>query len=288
MWPFRRKSAEDIRRDIERDPDLTPEQKGTALARLSEKTRAIEPFQPERIASTNRGIFHALLPATVGKVQLERVKVRNQLIAEATETVNRLAEAKKSWHRLQHIDEEIAAGREIMALTFLRDSGKLKGEAAEAMRRRARTERLSDVDQVEDELRLEKAQHELAEFRRQRNAPPPVPPTTAERLAEIDADAAVRRRQAEHQKDLAMLQRFAELVSRGKLDGELIARFLPSAEERKADRRSDIDKYRAALDEIRKSDLSETEKVMRAVVVGHEYGFDRDPAELWAELNGAG
>lgn len=263
MWPFSRQARlEKLRKAIEMDGDLTPEQKKTALTRLNDKeegltNRGDHPFGLEKIADENQKMFNSLLPDIVGRIQLKRLRTRNEMIQEMRRTLNELAETKKSWERLKNIDEEVAFDR-MMAYQKGREAQDEHAKKIETLTREtAQIRRGKDQDKAEHELRMTELELKRAELEnKKRNEPEPTK-SQAELLKE------------EHELKKLRLTQELELEE---------IRLEAERKRGRGERAFDsMDNYRAAEDAIKETGLT-GEELKRAINrLRREFNFNRDP-----------
>jgi hypothetical protein len=163
MWPSSpKRTPEELRREIENDPDLGAKQKNQLLARLDEKLGgSVAPYDPPQIARRNQGLFQTIRSTTVAKIQNRRLEEHNKTLELATQTINNLTTARKAWDRLQSVDDEIARDRAREEASFGEDmtaaAARLRGQE----RTLRQTEQGMELDSARHELELDSARHEL-------------------------------------------------------------------------------------------------------------------------------
>jgi hypothetical protein len=192
---FKKRKIEKVRAEIVNDAELLPEQKEQALARLNQKEREL--FYTDKIAQQSQSISENMLPLIVGRVQLKRLKTRNEMIREMRITLNELAETKKSWERLKNIDAEIAVEQALAYQAQVEKEAKhaktmvgLKFGKKEIEQKMERTDLWHAVEKLKLEMELEV-------LKKKRDEGPPKEKTLEEKTKELEGQLVLDKKEIE-------------------------------------------------------------------------------------------
>jgi hypothetical protein len=192
---FKKRKIEKVRAEIVNDDELLPEQKETALARLNQKEREL--FCPDSIARQNQVISETMLPTIIGRVQLDRLKNRNDLIREMRITLDELAETKKSWERLKNIDAEIAVEQVLAYQAQVEKEAAHAKKMTEFKHGKKEIEQKSETADLRHAIGKLKLEMELEILQKKRDEEPPKEKTLEEKTKELEEQLAFDKREIE-------------------------------------------------------------------------------------------
>ncbi|WP_035240817.1 hypothetical protein [Desulfobacter vibrioformis] len=202
---FKKRKIKKIRAEIVNDDQLLPEQRETALARLDQKE--MELFQPNNIASQSQSIFQTLLPTIVGKVQLKRLRTRNEMIREMRITLNELAETKKSWERLKNIDAEIAVEQALAYQAHQEEVAAHQKKMAQLQSEKKEIEQKSEEADLRHSVNKLKLEMELEALKNKQAAGEPKEKTLDEKLREIKDRLTLDKAEVKGARELRQIKR---------------------------------------------------------------------------------